>query len=57
MVTGSEITIDIMAGLGVEIHNFMTDFKDINASVQKFACKMATHNWYASYQELLTLCN
>ena len=31
--------------------------KDIGAleSVQKFACRMATHNWTSSYQELLSL--
>ena len=33
--------------------------KDIGAleSVQKFACRMAAHNWTSSYQELLSLTN
>ena len=33
--------------------------KDIRAleSVQKFACRMATHNWTSDYQELLSLTN
>ena len=33
--------------------------KDIGAleSVQKFACRMATHNWTSNYQELLSLTN
>ena len=31
--------------------------KDIHAieSVQKFACRMATHNWNLGYHELLSL--
>ena len=28
-----------------------------NESVQRFACKMATHNWSANYQEHLSLIN
>ena len=33
--------------------------KDIGAleGVQKFACRMATHNWTSDYQELLSLIN